>query len=166
MKKDLKKILILNIPFLFIWYFADKISWLFRMIDAPNAGMKIYGCMKFFTAAFSNPLPSFHPIDILIGVVGAGLLKLALYMKSKNAKKFRQGVEYGSARWGKPDDIKPYMDDNPEQNIILTQTEGLMLNGKPKMPKYARNKNVLIIGGSGSGKTRFFVEPSAPVRAV
>lgn len=160
MKKDLKKLLILNLPFLFIWYFADKISWLYRMVDAENAGMKIYGCMMYFKSAFKNPLPSIHPVDMLVGVAVALLLKLALYMKSKNAKKFRQGEEYGSARWGKPEDIKPYMDENPEQNIILSQTEGLTMNSRPKIPKYARNKNVLVIGGSGSGKTRFFVEPN------
>ena len=160
MKKDLKKLLILNLPFLFIWYFADKISWLYRMVDAKNAGMKIYGCMIYFKSAFKNPLPSIHPVDMLVGVAVVVILKLALYMKSKNAKKFRQGEEYGSARWGKPEDIKPYMDENPEQNIILSQTEGLTMNSRPKMPKYARNKNVLVIGGSGSGKTRFFVEPN------
>lgn len=152
--------LILNLPFLLIWYFADKISWLYRMVDAKNAGMKIYGCMMYFKSAFKNPLPSIHPVDMLVGVAVALLLKLALYMKSKNAKKFRQGEEYGSARWGKPEDIKPYMDENPEQNIILSQTEGLTMNSRPKIPKYARNKNVLVIGGSGSGKTRFFVEPN------
>lgn len=160
MKKDLKKLLILNLPFLFIWYFADKISWLYRMVDAKNVGMKIYGCMMYFKSAFKNPLPSIHPVDMLVGVAVVVILKLALYMKSKNAKKFRQGEEYGSARWGKPEDIKPYMDENPEQNIILSQTEGLTMNSRPKMPKYARNKNVLVIGGSGSGKTRFFVEPN------
>ena len=160
MKKDLKKLLILNLPFLFIWYFADKISWLYRMVDAKNAGMKIYGCMMYFKSSFKNPLPSIHPVDMLVGVAVVVLLKLALYMKSKNAKKFRQGEEYGSARWGKPEDIKPYMDENPEQNIILSQTEGLTMNSRPKIPKYARNKNVLVIGGSGSGKTRFFVEPN------
>lgn len=160
MKKDLKKLLILNLPFLFIWYFADKISWLYRMVDAKNAGMKIYGCMMYFKSAFKNPLPSIHPVDMLVGVAVVVILKLALYMKSKNAKKFRQGEEYGSARWGKPEDIKPYMDENPEKNIILSQTEGLTMNSRPKMPKYARNKNVLVIGGSGSGKTRFFVEPN------
>ena len=160
MKKDLKKLLILNLPFLFIWYFADKISWLYRMVDAKNAGMKIYGCMMYFKSAFKNPLPSIHPVDMLVGIAVVVILKLALYMKSKNAKKFRQGEEYGSARWGKPEDIKPYMDENPEQNIILSQTEGLTMNSRPKMPKYARNKNVLVIGGSGSGKTRFFVEPN------
>lgn len=160
MKKDVKKFLILNIPFLFVWYFADKISWLYRMVDAGNAGMKIYGCMVYFSKAFQNPLPSFYPVDILVGIAGAAILKLVLYMKSKNAKKFRHGVEYGSARWGKPEDIKPYMDEKPEQNIILTQTEGLTMNSRPKEPKYARNKNVLVIGGSGSGKTRFYVEPN------
>lgn len=100
MKKDIKKLFILNLPFLFVWYFGDKISWLFRMVEAENAGMKIYGCTMYFSSAFKNPLPSFRPIDLLSGVVLAVLLKLALHMKSKNAKNFRQGEEYGSARWG------------------------------------------------------------------
>ena len=113
-----------------------------------------------FGSAFANPLPSFHPVDLLIGLSAGVLLKLAVYVKGKNRKKFRQGEEYGSARWGKPEDIKPYMDPEFSNNVILTQTEFLTMNSRPKQPKYARNKNILVIGGSGSGKTRFFVKPN------
>ena len=109
---------------------------------------------------FSNPLPSLHPKDLLIGA-GCGIaLRLAVYFKAKNAKKFRHGAEYGSARWGDAKDIEPYMDSVFENNVLLTQTERLMMSGRPKSPKYARNKNILVIGGSGSGKTRFFVKPN------
>ena len=113
-----------------------------------------------FGTAFANPLPSFHPVDLLVGLVAGALLKLAVYVKGKNRKKLRQGEEYGSARWGKPEDIKPYMDPEFSNNVILTQTEFLTMNSRPKQPKYARNKNILVIGGSGSGKTRFFVKPN------
>ena len=108
--------------------------------------------------AFANPLPSFHPKDLLVGIITGVAFRLVVYFKAKNAKKFRHGAEYGSARWGIPKDIEPYMDkENFENNILFTQTERLQMNGRPSSPKYARNKNVLIIGGSGSGKTRFFV---------
>ena len=113
-----------------------------------------------FTAAFSSLAPSFHPVDMLIGVVGAAIVRLAVYLKGKNAKKYRKGIEYGSARWGNAQDIKPYIDPVFENNVILTQTERLTMNSRPKQPKYARNKNILVIGGSGSGKTRFFVKPN------
>jgi type IV secretion system protein VirD4 len=113
-----------------------------------------------FSAAFANPLPSFHPVDMLVGIAGALIIKAVVYFKGKNAKKYRQGVEYGSARWGTPADIKPYVDDDPDNNIILTETERLTMSSRPKQPKYARNKNILVIGGSGSGKTRFFVKPN------
>ena len=109
---------------------------------------------------FANPIPSFYPKDLLIGVCCGIALRLAVYFKAKNARKFRKGEEYGSARWGNANDIKPYMDTVFENNILLTQTERLMMSGRPKEPKYARNKNVLVIGGSGSGKTRFFVKPN------
>ncbi|NCB94767.1 MAG: type IV secretory system conjugative DNA transfer family protein [Clostridia bacterium] len=130
------------------------------MVDAMDIGSKLYGVMMYFSHAFSSPFPSFHPVDLLVGLCGAATLRLAVYVKSKNRKKYRQGMEYGSARWGTPEDIKPYMDVDPENNIILTATEKLTMNGRPKDPKYARNKNVLVIGGSGSGKTRFFVKPN------
>ena len=116
--------------------------------------------MDGFNAAFQSALPSFHPRDLLIGLLCGGAIRLAVYIKSKNAKKFRQGMEYGSARWGTAEDIKPYMDPVFRNNVILTQTDGLTMNNRPKDPKTARNKNVLIIGGSGAGKTRFWLKPN------
>ena len=113
-----------------------------------------------FSAAFANPLPSFAPMDLLIGIAGAVLIRLMVYFKGKNAKKYRKGIEYGSARWGNAEDIKPYIDPVFQNNVLLTQTERLTMNSRPKQPKYARNKNILVIGGSGSGKTRFFVKPN------
>ena len=159
-KPDVKKLILLNLPYVFAFYFADKIAAVFRLapgtafIDRLTNGFAVFG------TAFANPLPSFHPVDLLIGVLAGALLKLAVYVKGKNRKKFRQGEEYGSARWGKPEDIKPYMDPEFSNNVILTQTEFLTMNSRPKQPKYARNKNILVIGGSGSGKTRFFVKPN------
>lgn len=111
-------------------------------------------------------IPSIHLIDIMVGIIVAALIKVIVYIKGKNSKKFRQGKEYGSARWGNSKDIEPYVDEKFENNILLTDTERLTMNGRPKNPKYARNKNILVVGGSGSGKTRFFLKPSAPVRAV
>lgn len=160
MKLDVKKLLILNLPYVVVWYVIDKIAWLYRMVDATEIGMKLYGVMLHFSHAFSNILPSFHPVDLLIGFAGAALFRAVVYFKGKNKKKYRQGMEYGSARWGTAEDIKPYIDPVPENNIILTATEKLTMNSRPKAPKYARNKNVLVIGGSGSGKTRFFVKPN------
>ena len=160
MKPDVKKLIVLNIPYVIVWYLADKIGWLYRMVPGDMAAYKIANVFMYFRAAFKNPLPSFHPIDILVGVAGALIIKAIVYVRSKNAKKFRQGVEYGSARWGTPADIKPYVDEDPENNIILTETERLTMSSRPKNPKYARNKNILVIGGSGSGKTRFFVKPN------
>ena len=113
-----------------------------------------------FTAAFSSPWLSFHPTDLLIGITGAVVLRMAVYLKGKNAKKYRHGIEYGSARWGTAADIAPYMDKDFFQNIPMTQTERITMASRPKQPKYARNKNILVIGGSGSGKTRFFCKPS------
>lgn len=130
------------------------------MAEGEQFAIKLYNSFLNFGTAFENPLPSFHPADVVIGIVGAVAVRLIIYFKGKNAKKYRQGMEYGSARWGTAQDIKPYMDDNPENNIILTETEGLTMSSRPKQPKYARNKNVVVIGGSGSGKTRFFVKPN------
>ena len=130
------------------------------MAEGEQFAIKLYNAFLNFGTAFENPLPSFHPADVVIGIVGAVAVRLIIYFKGKNAKKYRQGMEYGSARWGTAQDIKPYMDDNPENNIILTETEGLTMSSRPKQPKYARNKNVVVIGGSGSGKTRFFVKPN------
>ena len=160
MKPDIKKLVLLNLPYLFAFYFVDKVAAVFRMAPGTELIDKLSGGFSNFGAAFAYPLPSVHPIDLLVGVAGAACFKLAVYIKSKNRKKFRQGEEYGSARWGKPEDIKPYMDPVFSNNVILTQTEFLTMNSRPKQPKYARNKNILVIGGSGSGKTRFFVKPN------
>lgn len=160
MRDNIKKHLILSIPYLIVWYLADKLGWLYRVAEGTLAGEKLLFVFSNFQAAFHNPLPSFNPHDFLVGVAGALIARGLIYMKQQDAKKFRQGVEYGSARWGTPADIKPYIDENPDNNIILSQTERLTMNSRPKNPKYARNKNILVIGGSGSGKTRFFIKPS------
>ena len=157
---DTKKLVLLNLPYIFVGYFCDKVAWLWRVAEGTNASDKMMAVMNRFDKLFANPLPSFHPRDLLIGVAGGIALRLVVYYKAKNAKKFRQGVEYGSARWGNAKDIEPYMDSVFENNVLLTQTERLMMSGRPKEPKYARNKNILVIGGSGSGKTRFFVKPN------
>lgn len=157
---DVKRIILLNLPYVFAFYFVDKLAAVFRLAPGTEFIDKLTGGFANFGAAFANPLPSFNPIDLLIDVAGGALLKLAVYIKSKNRKKFRQGEEYGSARWGRPEDIRSYLDDDFSNNVILTQTEGLTMNSRPKQPKYARNKNILVIGGSGSGKIRFFVKPN------
>ena len=157
---DIKKLVILNLPYIFVGYFCDKVAWLWRVSEGTNASDKMMAVMNRFDKLFANPLPSFHPRDLLIGVAGGIALRLVVYYKAKNDKKFRQGVEYGSARWGNAKDIEPYMDSVFENNVLLTQTERLMMSGRPKEPKYTRNKNILVIGGSGSGKTRFFVKPN------
>ena len=157
---DIKKLVLLNLPYIFVGYFCDKVAWLWRVSEGTNASDKMMAVMNRFDKLFANALPSFHPRDLLIGVAGGIALRLVVYYKAKNAKKFRQGVEYGSARWENAKDIEPYMDSVFENNVLLTQTERLMMSGRPKEPKYARNKNILVIGGSGSGKTRFFVKPN------
>ena len=159
-KPDVKKLILLNLPYVFAFNFADKIATVFRLAPGTEFIDKLTNGFAVFGTAFANPLPSFHPVDLLIGLSAGVLLKLAVYVKGKNCKKFRQGEEYGSARWGKPEDIKPYTDPEFANNVILTQTEFLTMNSRPKQPKYARNKNILVIGGSGSGKTRFFVKPN------
>ena len=157
---DKKKLILMNLPYILAGYFCDKIAWLWRVSPGSNASDKMMAAMNGLNDLFSNPLPSFFPKDLLIGIVGGVALRLVVYFKAKNAKKFRQGVEYGSARWGNAKDIEPYVDLVFENNVILTETERLMMSGRPKQPKYARNKNILVIGGSGSGKTRFFVKPN------
>nr|WP_130869805.1 DUF4368 domain-containing protein [Intestinimonas massiliensis (ex Afouda et al. 2020)] len=159
-KSDVKKLILLNLPYVFAFYFADKIAAVFRLAPGTAFIDKLTNGFAVFGTAFANPFPSFHLVDLLIGLSAGVLLKLAVYVKGKNRKKFRKGEEYGSARWGKPEDIKPYMDPEFSNNVILTQTEFLTMNSRPKQPKYARNKNILVIGGSGSGKTRFFVKPN------
>ena len=159
MKQEVKKLLILNLPYLLFVYLFDKIGAAIRLTPGADASEKLLQLGTGFAAAFSSIAPSLHPADLLIGIAGAVIIRLAVYMKGKNAKKYRKGMEYGSARWGTPEDIKPYMDPDFRNNIILTQTERLTMNSRPKDPKTARKKNVLVIGGSGSGKTRFFVKP-------
>ena len=160
MKPEIKKLLILNLPYLlFVWLF-DKVGAAVRLSPGADASAKLLHLGDGFTAAFSSIAPSFHPADLALGIAGAVIVRLIIYTKGKNAKKYRRGTEYGSARWGGADDIKPYTDPVFENNIPLTQTERLTMNSRPKQPKYARNKNVVVIGGSGSGKTRFFVKPN------
>ena len=160
MKPEIKKLLILNAPYLlFVWLF-DKVGTAVRLSPGADASAKLLHLGDGFTAAFSSAAPSFHPADLALGIAGAVIVRLIIYVKGKNAKKYRKGMEYGSARWGTAEDIKPYTDPVFENNIPLTQTERLTMNSRPKQPKYARNKNILVIGGSGSGKTRFFVKPS------
>ena len=162
MKKPLniKKFLLPNIPYVFIALFATKLGQAWRLAPGMGFSGKALHLMEGFAAAFRSALPSFHPIDLCVGVAAALLIRLIVYVKGKNAKKFRKNLEYGSARWGKPEDIAPYVDPKFENNVILTQTERLMMSNRPKDPKTARNKNVLVVGGSGSGKTRFFIKPN------
>ena len=160
MKPELKKLLILNAPYLLFVYLFDKIGQAVRLAPGADLSGKVLSLADGFSAAFTNPLPSLAPMDLLIGIVGAVLIRLMVYFKGKNAKKYRKGIEYGSARWGNAEDIKPYTDPVFQNNVLLTQTERLTMNSRPKQPKYARNKNILVIGGSGSGKTRFFVKPN------
>ena len=160
MKPEIKKLLILNAPYLLFVYLFDKVAQAARLSPGLDMSAKILHLGDGFTAAFSSIAPSFHPIDLFIGVAGAVIVRLIIYFKGKNAKKYRKGMEYGSARWGSAEDIKPYIDPVFENNVLLTQTERLMMSSRPKQPKYARNKNILVIGGSGSGKTRFFVKPN------
>lgn len=157
---DTKKLLLQNIPYFLFAYFFNKIAWLYRVSTKEAAFDKVIDMINSFDKAFNNPLPSLHLQDVLVGVAGGIAFKLIVYYKAKNAKKFRYGREYGSARWGNAKDIEPYVDPVFENNVILTETERLMMSGRPKEPKYARNKNILVIGGSGSGKTRFFVKPN------
>ena len=162
MKKPLniKKFLLPNIPYVFIALFATKLGQAARLAPGTGFSGKALHLMEGFAAAFQSALPSFHPIDLCVGVAAALLIRLIVYVKGKNAKKFRKNLEYGSARWGRPEDIAPYVDPKFENNVILTQTERLMMSNRPKDPKTARNKNVLVVGGSGSGKTRFFIKPN------
>ena len=160
MTGKLKKALLPNLPYLFFVYLFDKLCQAVRLSPGADASEKLLCIAQGFTGAFASLWLSLHPLDLLLGVAGAALVRLAVYLKAKNAKKYRRGVEYGSARWGRPEDIAPYIDPVPDWNIPLTRTESLTMTSRPKDPKTARNKNILVIGGSGSGKTRFFVKPS------
>ena len=160
MKDKLKKYLLPNLPYLFFVYLFDKLCQAVRLVPGLDASEKLLHIGQGFQTAFASSAPSFHALDICIGIFGAILVRLAVYVKGKNAKKYRKGIEYGSARWGTAADIAPYIDPVPDWNIPLTRTESLTMTSRPKDPKTARNKNILVIGGSGSGKTRFFVKPS------
>ena len=160
MKDKLKKYLLPNLPYLFFVYLFDKLCQAVRLAPGPDVSEKLLHIGQGFQTAFASSAPSFHALDICVGILGAILVRLAVYVKGKNAKKYRKGIEYGSARWGTAADIAPYIDPVPDWNIPLTRTESLTMTSRPKQPKYARSKNILVIGGSGSGKTRFFVKPS------
>ena len=157
---NMKKLFLLNLPYLLFVYPFDKLAQAFRLAPGADLSGKLLSIGDGFTAALSSPWLSFHLTDLLIGIAGAVVLRMAVYLKGKNAKKYRHGIEYGSARWGTAADIAPYMDKDFFQNIPMTQTERITMASRPKQPKYARNKNILVIGGSGSGKTRFFCKPS------
>ena len=160
MNTKTKRFLILNIPYLFLALFFTKASQAWRLAAGYEAADKILNLMDGFELAFKNPLPSLYPKDLLFGIAVGAILRLAVYLKGKNAKKYRKGIEYGSARWGKAEDIRPFVDPVFQNNVILTQTESLTMSNRPKNPRNARNKNVLIVGGSGSGKTRFWLKPN------
>ena len=160
MKPEIKKQIILHLPYLMFVYLFGKVGQAFRLAQGADLSAKLLNIGQGFSAAFENAAPSFNPVDLLIGVAGAIIIRLVIYSKQKNAKKYRKGMEYGTARWGTPADIKPFIDPVFENNVLLTQTERLMMSNRPKEPKNARNKNILVIGGSGSGKTRFFAKPN------
>ena len=162
-KVNMKKLLILNVPYFLIGAVATNLGEAWRIAEGTNMSEKLQGMVigGAFGTAFSNPMPSFHPMDLLVGLAVGGALRLAVYLKGKNAKKYRHNVEYGSARWGTHEDIEPFIDKKFSNNVLLSQTERITMNGRPPEPKYARNKNVLVVGGSGSGKTRFFIKPNA-----
>ena len=156
----LKKYILPNLPYALIFWFANKLGEAYRLADGRDFLQKFIHSMATLNAAMAHPWPSFDLFDLTVGLAGAALVYAIVYVKKKNAKKWRRNAEYGSARWGKSDDIKPFMDANPENNIILTQSEGITMSSRPANPKYARNKNMLVIGGSGSGKTRFVLKPN------
>ena len=158
--KKLTKLLALYLPYILLGLVATNLGEAWRLAEGKELGEHIMSMMGTFPVAFANPLPSLHPFDLCVGLAGAVAVRLIVYSKGKNAKKYRKGEEYGSARWGTAKDIAPYIDPKFENNILLTQTERLTMTGRPKDPKTARNKNVLVIGGSGSGKTRFYVKPN------
>ena len=162
MTKNIKKLVILNIPYVLVGLVCTNLGEAWRIAQGSNASEKVQSLILdgAFGAAFANPMPSFIPFDLLIGALCGGAFRLAVYLKGKNAKKYRHNQEYGSARWGTHADIEPFEDPEFKNNIILSQTERMTMNGRPKLPKNARNKNVLVVGGSGSGKTRFFIKPN------
>lgn len=160
--KQLKKLLILNIPYIILGLAATNLGEAWRLAAGANASKKIQSLVLdgVLQTAFSNPLPSLNSTDLLTGIICGAALRIAVYLKGKNAKKFRHNEEYGSARWGRHEDIEPFEDPVFANNVILSQSERITMSSRPKIPKYARNKNVLVVGGSGSGKTRFFIKPN------
>ncbi len=160
MNPNIKKYVLPNLPYVFLAWCFNKLAFAYRLANGDNMAVKLVSMTRTISKAFSSLLPSFQVHDLIIGLLGAVIIRATVYAKSKNAKKYRHGIEYGSARWGNASDIKPYVDPKPDENVILTQTERLMMNGRPPKPEHARNKNVLVIGGSGSGKTRFFLKPN------
>ncbi len=163
---NIRKLLILNLPYAVIGLYATKLGEGWRLAAGSAAPEKFMNLTAGLAQAFGSPWPSFHPADLCMGLLAGIMLRLAVYLKGKSAKKYRHNVEYGSARWGSRADIEPFVDPEFKNNVILTQTERLTMSSRPKNPAFARNKNVLVIGGSGSGKTRFFIKPSAPLRAA
>ena len=160
MNQKTKKLIILNLPYAIIGLFCSNIGEAWRIAEGTDISTKLLGFFTSMGTAWGNPMPSFHPFDLCIGLAIGAAFRLVVYVRSKNAKKYRHGEEYGSARWGGPKDIEPFADPVFENNVILTRTESLTMNSRPKDPKTARNKNVLIVGGSGSGKTRFWLKPN------
>ena len=160
MKKNFSKLLALYLPYILLGLAATNFGEAWRLVEGKELGDKIMSMMGTVPVAFANPLPSLHPLDLLVGVCCGAGLRLAVYLRGKNAKKYRHGMEYGSARWGNAKDIEPFMAPKFADNIILTKTERLMMSNRPPDPKNARNKNVLVVGGSGSGKTRFWLKPN------
>ena len=160
MKLDVKKVLLANLPYVFLFWFFDKVAQGYRLAEGTDMITRAMGALSGLGSVIAgNPLPSFYLQDLMVGAAGAVIIRAVVYFKAKNAKKYRHGVEYGSARWGTAEDIKPFIDPDFSKNILLTQTERIMV-GRNKIPKYNINKNVLIIGGSGSGKTRFHIKPN------
>ena len=157
---DMKKLILLNFPYIIAFYMVEKAAWLYRHCNGDTIVDRLMVLFMNFGLAYKSYLPSVHPFDLLVGLIGAAALKAVIYFKGKNAKKYRQGEEYGSARWGNAKDIEPFMAPKFSDNIILTKTERLMMSNRPPDPKNARNKNVLVVGGPGSGKTRFWLKPN------
>lgn len=159
-KFNIKKLVLPNLPYILLGLFATNFGEAWRMAEGTNASEKLLSLFSVLPVALKSFWPSLHPFDLLIGILFCAGLRLAVYLKGKNAKKYRHGIEFGSARWGTREDIAPYIDPVFQNNVILTKTESLTMNSRPKDPKTARNKNVLVIGGSGSGKTRFWLKPN------
>ena len=157
---NMKKLVLLNLPYFLLGLFATNLGEAWRLATGADASAKMLSFFSTLPVALGSWWPSLHPLDLAVGLCCGAGLRLAVYLKGKNAKKYRHNVEYGSARWGTHDDIAPYIDPVFQNNVILTQTERLTMSSRPKNPKYARNKNVLVIGGSGSGKTRFWLKPN------